>query len=641
MYTPLQVHCHYTLQKSPSKPKDIAKRVKELDLAGCALTDIGNLCGSVQFVKAMKEVDKKPILGCEIHISNGDSTIKDKDNTTSSMLVLAKNNNGWKSLIKLTSLSNHYERFYRKPRIDYNILAKHTKDVIGISGHIGSTLANALFVDPKLSYSMNMNVAEHESNLKPNWLEEATKLAEGMKLWFGEGNFYLGIQLNDTHSFPAQLVIASCLRTVGERCSIPRVAVTSSFYCKREDSLDQRVLLCSLLQTTMNLALAKLEQGEENFTLGAFFKSDHYHIPEERELFENGHTLGEIENTNLILAKIESYNILKQPILPKFACPNGISSDEYLRQLCREGWKAKIQNKIKKELHQVYTDRVKEELGVLQGAGLSDYFLICADIMNFVRKNRWLPGPGRGSAAGCLVSYLTNITSIDSVLYNLLFSRFYNEGRNTKDRVAMPDVDLDVPAHKRGEVIQYVRDKYGNDRVSQMITFQTTKGRAAMKDVLRAYGGVSFDLMNQITQHIPDEAKIAGDLQEMREETGESSIIRWTLENKVNEMKEWCYIDAQGELQGPLAKRFEQAIRLEGIKRSQSRHASGLIISPEPLEDICPMVLDNDTKLLIAGLEMNDLEAIGMIKFDILGLRDLSKLMSIQEIAETGDMLDE
>ena len=216
--------------------------------------------------------------------------------------------------------------------------------------------------------------------------------------------------------------------------------------------------------------------------------------------------------------------------------------------------------------------------------------------------------------------------------YGLLFDRFYNVGRNTADHISMPDIDVDVPIDKRELIIEYIKNKYGHNKVSQMITFNTIKGRGALKDVLRVYGNISFDEMNNITKNIPDEAKIADELQEMKEETGESSIIRWALENNVDKLREWCYIDDAEQLQGPLSKRFEQSIRLEGTKSNQSKHAAGIAISSEPLSEICPMIYDSRNKQLIAGMEMQDLESIGIIKFDILGVAMLDKIMTIQDL---------
>ena len=230
------------------------------------------------------------------------------------------------------------------------------------------------------------------------------------------------------------------------------------------------------------------------------------------------------------------------------------------------------------------------------------------------------------------MSYLLEITSIDPIKYDLLFERFYNDGRNTEGRISMPDIDVDVPIDKREFVIQHMRDRYGVSKVSQMITFNTLKGRGALKEVLRVYGDISFEETNRITENIPDEAKIADELQEMKEEYGEASIIRWALENEGDKLSQWCSIDSEGVLSGPLSKRFEQAIRLEGTKCHQSKHAAGVAVSAQNLDEICPMIYDSKTEQTIAGLEMADLESLGVVKFDILGVALLDKIMNIRDM---------
>ncbi|NBW09723.1 MAG: hypothetical protein EBR82_17040 [Caulobacteraceae bacterium] len=204
-------------------------------------------------------------------------------------------------------------------------------------------------------------------------------------------------------------------------------------------------------------------------------------------------------------------------------------------------------------------------------------------------------------------------------------------------RISMPDIDVDVPINKRENVINYIKNKYGHSKVSQMITFNTMKGRGALKEVLRVYGNISFEEMNRITKFIPDEAKIADELQEMKEDTGEASIIKWALENKSEQLKEWCYLNEDNSLSGPLAKRFEQAIRLEGTKTHQSKHAAGVVISSTDLNLVCPTIYDNKNKQTIAGMEMQDLESIGVIKFDILGIAMLDKIMTISDILKNGE----
>lgn len=618
-YIPLHCHSMFSLLDGLSKPEQMAQRCKEIEASACALTDHGNIAGAIKFYTAMKNAGIKPILGCELYICKNDPSIREKDNRElSHFLILAKNYKGWKDLIKIVSESNKPENYYHKPRLDLKTLSQlDSGNTIVITGHLGSTLADEILD----GYS-----------LKPDWKQLGINHVNYLKENFA--HVFLEAQLIDKDNLTVQVELTNAIRTIAKETSTKVICTPDAHYCKKEDAIDQRILLCNNLKTTFPEISRKLSNDQE-VPMGCFFTSDNYHIPSQEEM-RALHTEEEIANTIFAASLVEDYDILSKPKLPPFSCPPGFDDAEYLRELCRKGWKEKIANVIPKEEHQKYVDRIKYELDVLQGANLSSYFLIVQDIVNYVRKNGWLPGPGRGSAAGCLVSYLIGITSIDPIKYNLIFDRFYNAGRNTKDRISMPDIDVDVPINKREAIITYIKEKYGYDKVSQMVTFNTIKGRGALKDVLRVYGNVSFEEMNRITKNIPDEAKIADELQEMKEETGEASIIRWALENNEDKLKEWCYIDEKGELQGPLAKRFEQAIRLEGTKSNQSKHAAGIAISSEPLHELCPMVYDSKNSQLIAGMEMQDLENIGIIKFDILGVAMLDKIMTIQDLLIEG-----
>ena len=619
-YIPL--HCHSTLSllDGLSQPHQIAERCQEIGASACALTDHGNIAGAVKFYSAMKKAGIKPILGCELYICEKDPSIKEKDNRNlSHFIILAKNYKGWKNLIKIVSASNNPEFYYHKPRLDLKTLGSlNDGNLIAITGHLGSTLADAIL---------------DGSVLKDDWLEIGKQHILYLKNLF-QNNVFLEAQLMDSTNLPVQNILTQSIRELGKITNTKVICTPDAHYCRKEDAIDQRILLCNNLKTTFPEISRKISNNED-VPLGCFFTSDNYHIPSQEEM-KQWHTDDEISNTNFVANLVEDYDILSKPKLPPFDCPKGFDDAEYLRELCRKGWKIKIADIIPKDQHTIYVDRIKYELEVLQGAGLSSYFLIVQDIVNYVRSQGWLPGPGRGSAAGCLVSYLIGITNIDPIKYNLLFDRFYNAGRNTSDRISMPDIDVDVPINKREFIIQYIKEKYGFNKVSQMVTFNTIKGRGALKDVLRVYGNISFEEMNRITKNIPDEAKIADELQEMKEETGEASIIRWALENNEDKLREWCYIDENNELQGPLAKRFEQAIRLEGTKSNQSKHAAGIAISSEPLDELCPMIYDNKNDQLIAGMEMQDLESIGIIKFDILGVAMLDKIMTIQNLLEEG-----
>lgn len=615
LYTSILSESHYSLLDGLSKPKQIVNRCLKIGAKSCALTDHGNISGAVQFHTEMKNAGIKPILGCEIYVCNQKADIKNKENSDlSHFLLLAKNYAGWKTLVKIISESNLPDHFYKKPRLDFESLAGLLDgNIIGFCGHLGSTLADLLYME--------------EMSLKIG-----SEYVSKMKDIFGQDNFFLEAQLIDQENTKQQISLTDTIRRIASATNTKVIATPDAHYAESDDAVDQRILLCNNLKLTFTDINRKL-LSDENVPMGCFFKSDRYHIPSFEEM-EQIHTQEEIENTNYVSDLCEEYDIKHKPLLPEFACPDGFDPDTFLRQLCRNGWKNKIQNRVNDESY--YVDRIKKELEVLQNANLSSYFLIVQDIVNYVKNNDWLAGPGRGSAAGCLVSYLIGITDIDPIKYKLIFERFYSAGRNTKDRISLPDIDIDVPINKRESIIEYVKNKYGEDKVSQMITYNTMKGRGALKEVLRVYGNITFDEMNKITKNIPDEAKIADELQEMKEETGESSIIRWALENRVDKLKEWCYINDEDELSGPLAKRFEQAIRLEGTKSNQSKHAAGVIIGTEELGSLCPMVYDNKNKQSIAGMEMNDLESLGLIKFDILGIAYLDKIMSVSSYLKEG-----
>jgi DNA polymerase-3 subunit alpha len=609
----------YSLLDGLSKPSQIAEKCQQIGATACALTDHGTIAGAIKFHKAMKSVGVKPILGCEIYICHNDPTHQNKENKElSHFLVLAKNLKGWKKLISLVSESNRPDFYYHKPRLDLKNLQRYCDgDLIGICGHLGSVLADKL---------VNNNA------IIPDWKNIGQNTISELKDLFGKDNFFLEAQLMDKVNTPIQVELTDCIRELSKLTDTKIIATPDAHYVNKIDAADQRILLCNNLKTTLPEISNKIN-ANENIPLGCFFLSDNFHILSQEEINEL-HTEEEIENTILVSDMCEEYEISSRPRLPPFDC--GVSPDEFLRDLCRNGWREKIANTIDKDKQQIYIDRIKYELDILQGAGLSSYFLIVQDIVNHVRHSNWLPGPGRGSAAGCLVSYLIGITGIDPIKYNLMFDRFYNAGRNSKDRVSMPDIDVDVPIDKREDIISYIKQKYGEKQVSQMVTFNTIKGRGAIKDVLRVYGNIGFEEMNRITKNIPDEAKIADELQEMKDETGEASIIRWALENESEKLKEWCFIDENDQLQGPLAKRFEQAIRLEGTKVNQSKHAAGVVIADSDLSEVCPMVYDTKTKTKIAGMEMEDLESIGVVKFDILGVAMLDKIMFISEYLKQG-----
>jgi DNA polymerase-3 subunit alpha len=619
-YIPLHVHSHYSVLDGLSKPEQIANRCLKIGAKACAITDHGNIAGTVKFHSVMRKNKIKPILGCELYICNHDATIKTNENKKlSHLVVLAKNYLGWKTLIKIISESNKPEHYYYKPRLDLKKLSELLDgNIIGFAGHLGSVLADCIMIEG--------------NTIITDWKKTLFEKSIYMQDIFGKDNFFLEAQLMDSINNKSQIDVTNCIRQIAKDTGIKTICTPDAHYAEKDDAIDQRILLCNNLKTTLTNVNQKILNNED-FGMSTFFTSDNFHILDNEEI-NLLHTEEEIENTQYVNSLCEEYDITSKPQLPKFACPKDMNETNFLRELCRNGWREKIAGTLTEDQIQTYADRIKYELSVLEGANLSSYFLIVQDIVNYVRSKNWLPGPGRGSAAGCMVSYLIGITSINPIHYGLIFDRFYNAGRNSENYISMPDIDVDVPINKREDVINYIKEKYGSDKVSQMITFNTMKGRGALKDVLRAYGNITFEEMNNITKNIPDEAKIADELQDMKEEYGEASIIRWSLENKASELAEWCQLNDNGELIGPLSKRFEQAIRLEGTKTNQSKHAAGIAISQLPLGDVCPMVYDTKNDQLIAGMEMQDLENIGIVKFDILGVAMLDKVMMIRDILE-------
>lgn len=408
-----------------------------------------------------------------------------------------------------------------------------------------------------------------------------------------------------------------------------------SYYVEPEDAKLHKILLCSKLKTTIPKLQKQVRKNEVSEDIVDQFTTDKYHVlnsPEVVKIISRSKE-ADVNFVENVINSCEDYDILSKPVLPKFNCPNGKSEEEYLKELCRNGWKNLLidQNKVStEESKQKYLDRFKEEFDVIKDANLFGYFLIVQDIIKHVNDKGWLSGPGRGSAAGCLISYLVGITKIDPLEYDLLFARFYNAGRNSADHISLPDIDMDVPGKHRDEIIAYIKDKYGHDRVSQMLTFGRLQGKSAIKEVLRVNEACSFAEMNAISNCIPDEAKISDQLAEMDDE--DRSIIRWALINNADELRDFCRINDDGKLEGEYAEYFDQAIKIEGTFKTQGKHAAGVVISAEPLQKVCPMVKQKGSHEKIAGLEMSDLEALGHVKFDVLGINLLDKIMKIEEI---------
>jgi len=411
-------------------------------------------------------------------------------------------------------------------------------------------------------------------------------------------------------------------------------AFPDTYYAEKAQAALHRILLCSGMKTTLpkvkQLMSAKKREVFEN---QIFFETNDFYLKDRQETAKMLVDDPKMDIFSEIFKKIENYNILNKPMLPSFPCPSDMVEGDYLALLCSDGWDRMVLNGgITESNRDEYRERYEREFKVIDGADLSGYFLIVWDILNFCREQGWMVGPGRGSAAGCLISYLVGITLIDPILYDLLFERFYNAGRNTEDHISLPDIDMDVPSGKRDEIIAQLKERYGAENVSQMCTFGRLQGRSAIKEVLRISEACGFGEMNEITRYIPDEAAISDQLEQMDEE--DRSIIRWALENNVEELRDYCHLEENGELKGDYAEYFQQAIDIEGTFKTQGKHAAGVVISASPLHEVCPMVNQKSGGDKIAGLEMNDLEALGHIKFDVLSINLLDKLMYVKELID-------
>ena len=609
MWIPTHLHTQNgSLLDGFQTPEKIAKLCEDQNYPACAITDHGTLFGAFEFNDVLTSKGIKPILGCELYLSKLNSTQRDQTNRKLSHLcVLAKNKNGWENLIKVVSESNKPERYYYKPRLSLKELAELVRgNLIGFSGHPGSDMGNICFTSLDAYRAETIEGARKFLNPNP---QEIENLALYYQEIFGKDNFFLEIQLIDQENIPAVKLIAEILRGVSRKLNIPCIATADSHYTYKEDAAIQRVLLCSALKTTLKTVYNKLDNNED-VGLGGFFRSNNYHIPTYQEVLEL-YTEDEIKNTLLIGEMCESYSLKRPPMFPKLYEDDNKAIVEKCQAKCPD----------KSE----YKERLEKELSVICKHNLSGYFLVLEDLVKWANSNGILTGVSRGSAGNCLISSLLGITKMDPVKHNLIFERFYNEGRNTKDRVSLPDIDVDFDRNRREDVIQYLRDKYGPEKVGHIVTLHSLQGRGAIKEVLRIYDACSQSEMNKITEFIPDEAAISDKLEDMRELQGYSSIIEWALENKAKDLSAWVTMEDK-KLNGNFSRYFRVAMELEGVKKSSGKHASGIILANQDLSNLVPM--HNQGGELICGIEMGPLEQSGLLKLDILGLGTLSKIKS-------------
>ncbi|MTI65654.1 MAG: DNA polymerase III subunit alpha [Firmicutes bacterium] len=562
-FTHLHVHTEYSLLDGASRVSNTLDRAKELGMKSLAITDHGVMYGVVDFYKQAKSKGIKPILGCEVYISKGKYTEKDptRDKNQYHLVLLAENNEGYKNLMKIVS-EGFVNGFYYKPRVDFSVLKKYSEGLIVL----GACLAG-----------------EVQQHLLNNNYKKAKEVALKYKNHFGRDNFYLELQ---DHGIKEQKIVNQELIKLSNETDIPLVITNDVHYTNREDAKVHDVLLCIQTGKTVD------EEDRMKFPTSEFYLKS----PKEmQELFPNMKKA--LENTNKIAERCDVKLDFDTLHLPEFDLPEGYTNVEYLKELCLNGLNERYDN-ITDEIK----DRLEYELNVIISMGYVDYFLIVWDFIKYAKDNNIMVGPGRGSAAGSLVSYTLGIIDIDPIKYNLIFERFLNP-----ERVTMPDIDIDFCYERREEVIDYVVRKYGEEKVAQIVTFGTMAARGAIRDVGRAlnlsYGEVDF-----IAKQIPMEL-------------GMTIKKALKVNNKFNE----AYDEDE-----KVKELIDTAIAVEGLPRHTSTHAAGVVISKLPVTEYVPLGRNSDA--ILTQFTMTELEELGLLKMDFLGLRNLTVIRDTKDL---------
>ncbi len=566
----LHNHSHYSLLDGLTKLDEMVNFAKEQGSPAVALTDHGTMYGVIEFYQKAKKAGVKPIIGVETYLAPNSRFDKNtrEDGRSYHLLLLAKNNTGYRNLIKLVS-SAHLEGFYYKPRIDWELLKKHHEGVIACSACLGGEIPRLISADK---------------------LIEAEKRIKEYSELFGPDNFYLEIQ--DHPELPGQEKVNAQLIKFSKELNIPLVATNDSHYLKKEDAEAQDILLC--LQNKKKISdqdrMKMIGFGDysmrPNFEMIAAFK-------ETPEAIANTLKIAEMCNVEIELGNTQ---------LPHFEVPAGYDGNSYLKEWCEKGIAKRFPD-ITPDDEVKIKERLDYELAVIAKMGWPSYFLIVADFINWAKDNKIVVGPGRGSAAGSLVCYLTGITNLDPLKYELLFERFLNP-----ERISMPDIDMDFADVRRGEVLNYVGDKYGHDHVAQIITFGTMAARAAVRDVGRVLDE-PYDYCDKISKSIPMFMKLDEALK------------------TVPEIKEMYNNE-------PAAKRIlDYAKRLEGVARHASTHACGVLITKDPLTEYVPIqYASSSDRSIISQYSLHPIEDLGLLKMDFLGLKNLTIIESALKI---------
>ncbi len=557
MFTHLHVHSHYSLLDGLPKIDELIEKAKKEKMAALALTDHGVMYGVIEFYKKAKANNIKPIIGSEVYLAP--NSLREKrpkiDDKPFHLVLLVKNIEGYKNLIKLVTIA-HLMGFYYKPRIDKKTLCQYSRGLIALTACLQGEIPRAIMAGQN---------------------EKAQSLIREYQKIFGD-DFYLEVQ--DHPDLAAQAVVNKKLYEFSEKFGVPLIATNDIHYLSRDDAETQDILLC--LQTKkMKSDRQRLCMLDDDFS---FRSQEQMEKSFSRwpEALSNTQKIVEECNLELELGRIK---------LPPFPTPENLTPDEYLEKLCWERFPQYFPKKDKEAV-----ERLNYELAVIKKTGFATYFLITQDFVQEARKNNILIGPGRGSAAGSLVSYALGITTINPLKYDLVFERFINP-----DRISPPDIDLDFADNRRDEVVRYIENKYGRDHVAQIITFGTMGARAAVRDVGRVLG-YPYNFCDKLAKMIP------------------ATLDLKTALTQVTELR--IFYETNKDVKAII----DNAEKLEGVVRHASRHACGLVITPEPLTDYLPIQYDVSglEKTIITQYEMHSIEDLGLLKIDILGLKNLT-----------------
>lgn len=578
----LHVHTEYSLLDGSNKIKEYVARVKELGMNSAAITDHGVMYGVIDFYRAAKEVGIKPILGCEVYVapnSRFDKEISGGEERYYHLVLLAENNTGYDNLVKIVS-KGFTEGYYYKPRVDMEVLNQYHEGIIALSACLAG---------------------EVQTYITKRMPDEARKAARKYEACFGKGNYFLELQ---DHGIPEQRLVNTELLKMSKELDIPLVATNDVHYTYAEDAEPHDILLC--LQTGKKLA----DEDRMRYEGGQYFvKSEE----EMKGLFP--YAWEAVENTQLIADRCNVEIKFGETKLPHYEVPEGYDSWTYLNKLCDDGLAERYGDGSQPAgaTGQTLRERLDYELGVIKRMGYVDYFLIVWDFINYAKSNGIPVGPGRGSAAGSIVSYCLKITNIDPIRYDLLFERFLNP-----ERVSMPDIDVDFGPDGRQDVIDYVSRKYGAEKVVQIVTFGTLAAKGVIRDVARVMD-LPYAFADSIAKMVPNELNITLDL---------------ALE-KNPEFRKLYQEDEQVHTLIDMCK------RLEGLPRHTGMHAAGVVICPEAADEFVPLSRGSDGAI-VAQFTMTTLEELGLLKMDFLGLRNLTVIRDAVNFIEqtTGERVD-